>query len=26
LRDEDDGDKGGNGRHVIFDGHPDNLH
>ena len=22
----DDGDKGGNARHVIFDGHPDNLH
>ena len=22
----DDGDKGGNGRHVIFHGHPDNLH
>jgi hypothetical protein len=24
--DEDDGDKGGNGRQVIFDGKPDNLH
>jgi hypothetical protein len=22
----DDGDKGGNTRHVIFDGRPDNLH
>jgi hypothetical protein len=22
----DEGDKGGNARHVIFDGHPDNLH
>jgi hypothetical protein len=26
LHDEDDGDKGGNMRHVIFDGRPDNLH
>lgn len=26
LHDEDDGDKGGNARHVIFDGKPDNLH
>jgi hypothetical protein len=26
LHDEDDGDKGGNTRHVIFEGHPDNLH
>jgi len=26
LHCEDDGDKGGNMRHVIFDGHPDNLH
>jgi hypothetical protein len=26
LHDEDDGDKGGNARHVIFDGRPDNLH
>jgi hypothetical protein len=26
LQDEDDGDKGGNSRHVIFDGRPDNLH
>jgi hypothetical protein len=26
LHCEDDGDKGGNARHVIFDGHPDNLH
>ncbi len=26
LHDEDDGDKGGNDRHVIFDDHPDNLH
>lgn len=26
LDDEDDGDKGGNMRHVIFDGRPDNLH
>jgi hypothetical protein len=26
LHDEDDADKGGNSRHVIFDGHPDNLH
>ena len=26
LHDEDDGDKGGYGRHVIFHGHPDNLH
>jgi hypothetical protein len=26
LHDEDDGDKGGNGRQVIFDGKPDNLH
>jgi hypothetical protein len=26
LHDEDDGDKGGNTRHVLFDGHPDNLH
>jgi S1/P1 Nuclease len=26
LHDEDNGDKGGNGRHVIFDGKPDNLH
>jgi hypothetical protein len=26
LHDEDDGDKGGNGRHVVFDGKPDNLH
>jgi nuclease S1 len=24
--DEDDGDEGGNARHVIFDGRPDNLH
>jgi hypothetical protein len=26
LHDEDDGDKGGNARRVVFDGHPDNLH
>jgi hypothetical protein len=26
LHDEDDDDKGGNGRHVIFGGKPDNLH
>lgn len=26
LHDEDDGDKGGNTRHVLFDGRPDNLH
>jgi hypothetical protein len=26
LHCEDDGDKGGNVRHVIFGGHPDNLH
>ena len=26
LHDEDDADKGGNDRRVIFDGHPDNLH
>jgi hypothetical protein len=26
LHDEDNGDKGGNMRHVIFRGHPDNLH
>ncbi len=26
LHDEDDNDKGGNARHVIFDGKPDNLH
>ena len=26
LHCEDDGDNGGNKRHVIFDGHPDNLH
>ncbi len=26
LHCEDDGDKGGNTRHVIFDGQPDNLH
>ena len=26
LHCKDDGDKGGNARHVIFDGHPDNLH
>jgi len=26
LHDEDDGDKGGNERHVMFDGRPDNLH
>jgi hypothetical protein len=26
LHDEDNGDKGGNDRHVILDGHPDNLH
>ena len=26
LHDEDNGDKGGNERRVIFDGHPDNLH
>jgi hypothetical protein len=26
LRNEDNGDKGGNTRQVIFDGHPDNLH
>jgi hypothetical protein len=26
LHDEDDGDQGGNGRHVVFHGHPDNLH
>lgn len=26
LHDEDDGDKGGNTRHVIFDGRPGNLH
>ena len=25
LHSEDDCDKGGNVRHVIFDGHPDNL-
>jgi hypothetical protein len=24
--DEDNSDRGGNGRQVIFDGHPDNLH
>src|SRR5262249_39981878 len=26
LHDEDDGDKGGNSRRVVFDGKPDNLH
>jgi len=26
LHDEDNGDRGGNERQVIFDGHPDNLH
>jgi hypothetical protein len=26
LHDEDNGDKGGNTRQVIFNGHPDNLH
>jgi hypothetical protein len=26
LHDEDDGDRGGNGRHVVFEGHPHNLH
>lgn len=26
LHDEDDGDKGGNTKHVLFDGRPDNLH
>jgi hypothetical protein len=26
LHDEDNGDKGGNTRYVIFEGHPDNLH
>lgn len=26
LHDEDDADKGGNARHVVFDGRPDNLH
>jgi S1/P1 Nuclease len=26
LHDEDNGDKGGNGRRVTFDGKPDNLH
>jgi hypothetical protein len=26
LHCEDDGDKGGNARHVVFDGHADNLH
>jgi hypothetical protein len=26
LHDEDNADKGGNDRHVILDGHPDNLH
>ena len=26
LHDADNGDKGGNGRHVIFDSRPDNLH
>ena len=26
LHDEDNGDKGGNTRHVTFDGHPGNLH
>ena len=26
LHDEDNGGEGGNTRHVIFDGHPDNLH
>jgi hypothetical protein len=26
LHCEGDGDKGGNTRHVIYDGHPDNLH
>jgi hypothetical protein len=26
LHDEDNGDKGGNTRQVIFEGHPDNLH
>ena len=26
LHREDDGDNGGNVRHDIFDGHPDNLH
>jgi hypothetical protein len=26
LHDEDDGDQGGNCRHVIFEGHPENLH
>jgi hypothetical protein len=26
LHEKDDADKGGNSRHVIFDGRPDNLH
>jgi len=26
LHDEDNGDRGGNDRHVMLDGHPDNLH
>jgi hypothetical protein len=26
LHDETNGDKGGNARQVLFDGHPDNLH
>ncbi|MGD1101793.1 MAG: S1/P1 nuclease [Terriglobia bacterium] len=26
LHDEDKGDKGGNTRHVIFEGHPENCH
>lgn len=26
LHDEDNGDKGGNARQVVFHGHPDNLH
>jgi len=26
LHDEDNGEKGGNTRQVIFQGHPDNLH
>jgi len=26
LHDEDNGDSGGNGRHVVFEGHPDSLH
>ena len=26
LHDEDDGDKGGNERHLVFEDHPDNQH